>query len=229
MVLVLRQTQMRDYYTRFFNAKHSFTMRIFNRQIDFKIESFRFEEKVPNLYEQKAIRILATAYNPYWRDVDNFGQNLAAVIPLFGFPWAATIDDGFAMGYRIFNQTTIFENDGDTEVGFVLKVNFTGTVNNFKFENLVTGQYILVTGVFLNGYTLEISTVKGDKYVKVNGVSAVDRVDKASTLFLLDIGSNRLMYDATLGLTNCEVFLYYSPLYVNGMNVGVTNGIISFG
>lgn len=229
MVLLLRQTQNRDYYTKFFNAKHTFTMRIFNREIDFKVESLKFEEKVPNLYEQKAIRILCTAYNPYWKNVDNFGQNLAEVVGMFGFPWTATIADGITMGYRVFNQNTIFENDGDVEVGFTLKVNVTGNMTNFKFEHVGTSEYIRLVDNFVDGDVIEISTIKGQKDVKVNGVSAINTLDKASTMFLLDMGNNQLKFDADTGVTNCEAFLYYSPLYVNGMNVGVTNGTVYFG
>lgn len=229
MVLVLRQVQDRDYYAKFFNAKHSFTMRIFNRQIDFKVESFKFEEQVSNLYELKAMRILCTAYNPYWRSTDNFGQNLAGVVPLFGFPWIATIDDGFAMGYKVFNQNTIFDNDGDVEVGFELKINVTGEMYIFKIENLDTGEFIQILDYFSIGDVIEISTLRGQKEIKVNGVSAINTLDKASTMFLLNIGANRLKFSAETGVTNCSVFLYYSPLYVNGMNIGVTNGTVTFG
>lgn len=228
MVLVLRQKFNRDYYAKFFNAKHNFTMTIFDRQIDFKVESFKILEEIENLYENKKIQILCTALSPFWKSTDNFGENLAGVVPLFGFPWTATIDDGITMGYAVFNQNTIFDNDGDDEVGFVVEVDVTGDMTNFSFEHLDTGEYIRLVGSFVDGDTIRIDTRRGLKSITVNGSPAITQMDKTSIMFLLDVGSNRLKFDADTGVTNCNVFLYYQPLYVNGLNVGVSNGIITF-
>ncbi len=159
--------------------------------------------------------------DPYFYAHDDFGQNLAGVQPLFGFPWTPTKKSGIACGYRIFSDTTIFHNTGDEVVGIRVVFKATrGTATDPSFINQTTGKAVRLKGVTLNkGDTLELSTIKGDKYVKLNGVSVYAKVTRDSDIVYMLRGDNRLKFDAETGFTNIDVYLHYRPKYLSGLEV----------
>ena len=67
------------------------------------------------------------------------------------------------------------------------------------------------------GDVLEVSTVAGDCYIRLNGEDIFDKIDHMSDFFKLSIGDNFLQYSADIGETEMNVYLYYTPKYLNGL------------
>lgn len=205
-----------DSTLRYFKANKDLVMVIGERKINVAVESASIDWE-SGFYNDPRIELNLIAPDPYFYDVSDFGRNIAGIIPQFGFPWRYSPDDPVKFGYHEFTERTIFENDGDDEVGLKLKVEATGTVNNFKFENLTTGQYLKIMQELTEGDVLEVSTVAGDCYIRLNGADIFDKIDHMSDFFKLSIGDNFLQYSADIGETEMNVYLYYTPKYLNGL------------
>lgn len=209
-----------DYLQRYFAAGSEHILYVGHRKIKCCTELSKIERDRGNLHSAPVLILQMYAPDPYFYDVYDFGKNLAGIQPMFGFPWSATTQDGFATGYRIFHDKTIFENKGDVDVG--IKVIFKaarGTAENVRFTNLDTSEFVeVITSMELKD-TLEISTVTGDKYIRLNGVDIFNTVNRKSKFFALAVGNNLLKYSAHTGETNLDVYLYYVPKYTNGLVV----------
>lgn len=205
-----------DETLRYFKANKNLKMVIGERKINVVVEGV-IVNWTNGFYNNPEIELNLIAPDPYFYDVSDFGRNIAGIIPQFGFPWRFSPDDPVKFGYKEFTDRTIFENDGDDDVGLKLKVEATGTVTNFKFENLTTGQYIKIIQALNEGDVLEVSTVAGDCYIRLNGKDTFDKIDHMSDFFKLSVGDNFLQYSADSGETEMNVYLYYTPKYLSGL------------
>lgn len=205
-----------DETLRYFKANKNLKMVIGERKINVVVEGVIINW-THGFYNNPEIELNLIAPDPYFYDVSDFGRNIAGIIPQFGFPWRFSPDDPVKFGYKEFTDRTIFENDGDDCVGLKLKVEATGTVTNFKFENLTTGQYVKIIQELNEGDVLEVSTVAGDCYIRLNGEDIFDRIDHMSDFFKLSVGDNFLQYSADSGETEMNVYLYYTPKYLSGL------------
>ena len=205
-----------DFTLKYFKPNKKILMKIGNRKINCFVTDIKINW-ARSFHNEPTVTLNLIAPDPFFYDVSDFGKNIAGIIPLFGFPWTFSPDNPVKFGYKEFTDKTIFENRGDDKVGLKLKIEATDTVENVKFENLTTGQFIKVNQELTAGDILEISTVAGNCYIKLNGTDIFDKIDRMSDFFQLDIGDNFLQYSADVGETKMNVYLYYSPKYLNGM------------
>lgn len=207
-----------DETLRYFQYEKNLVLYIDKRKINCIVEKADLDYKF-GFYVDPILTLNLYCPDPYFYDISDFGQNIAGIQPVFGFPWKATLANGITMGYFMFSDSTIFENKGDRKVG--LKVIFKadrGDATNIQFTNLKTGQFIKLNNIRLNkGDILEISTIQGSKHILKNGINVYGNIDRLSDFFSLDIGDNLLQYDAETGKTNLDVYLYYTPVYSNGL------------
>lgn len=173
------------------------------------------------------------APDPYFYDVDDYGVNIAATVPLFGFPWTPAAPDGIAFGYKKFTGSTVYTNGGDLPVGFRVDISSNGgSITNPIFKSVESGQYIKINTVLEPGDKLVISTQTqqtqpyiddasmASQYVTLNGKNAFNLVEFGSTFFELQKGDNLLTYGADDNSADMDVYLYYNAAYANGMQVG---------
>ena len=92
-----------------------------------------------------------------------------------------------------------------------------GIAKNIKFSHLGTGEYLEILTDMEQGDKLEISTIEGSKYVKLNKQDIFNSINRQSTFFNISTGDNLLEYSAEEGQTNLDVILYYVPKYTNGL------------
>ncbi len=217
---------------KFFNPDYTGTMTVSNmgtvREIDYEIEGWAFS-KQENLDCPLEIVVDLSCPEAYFRNISNFGKNMASVIAQFAFPWrslASKVSDipapykymghqGFITGYKRISQYTDFINDGDVKTGIRVKMIATrGEVVNPFITYAEDGRYVKVIKNLNQGDTLEISTIEGDEYIKYNGANAYQYIDRQSQTFLLEVGDNNLSYGADSNSTNLDVYLYYVPKYL---------------
>lgn len=205
-----------DSTLRYFKANKNLVMVIGKRKIDVVAQSVNVNWST-GFYNNPRITIDLIAPDPYFYSTSDFGENIAKSTPGFGFPWRYSPDEPVNFGYKMFNDQTIFKNDGDDAVGFKLKIQAVGEVSNVKFENLKTGEYIKVIQTLSKDDELEISTVVGDSYIRFNGEDIFDKIDHLSDFFKIKVGDNVLKYSADSGETEMNVYLYYTPKYLSGL------------
>ena len=150
----------------------------------------------------------------YFNDMHDFGENIAAVVPLIAFPNLWYVDTGMVADYRRFESAVALQNDGDVPIGLKFNVRAAkGRVLNpviYLSENVYFRVYVDMQPNDL----LEISTVRRGKYVRLNGGNALNRTDMTSTFFEIEPGAHKVYYDAEDGMENMAIFLHRRPQYL---------------
>lgn len=223
---------VREQLISFFNPKYTGKLTANRngkqRNIEFEIEGFVIsdEETIDTEVSFTADLICA---KPYFKNVDNFGQNMADKTRLFAFPWRITKKaysdipapykyfgkSKMGMSYRTLKQEVSLYNDGDVETSVIVQFVATrGSVLNPCITDTKTGKYIRVMVQMEQGDVLEIDTDAHHQIIELNGVNAYQKIDKRSEPFSLAKKENYLAYDADENYTNLDVKLYYTPLYL---------------
>lgn len=191
------------------------------RKIAYRVSALTFRQKQLCAPAEFTLRLYCP--NPYWENVSDYGKNLAAAVPLIGFP--LILPDGaqphgrgsrrFLTGYTTTNRTAYLGNGGDAPAGIRAELTATrGQVVNPSLTLLDTGQRVRVLVTMAKGDRLELSTVPRQKTVTLNGENAFHLVDRDSEFFSVPVGGGRLEYDAQDGYTNLDLRLFYTPVYL---------------
>lgn len=226
-IAAICENKTRDFLVRFFNPKEDIkvTIKMYEntRWITGRVSDFRFvKNRVGN---RNAFEVAVTCPDPFFRDMDSFGKNIANIVKQFAFPFispvaAAQNQDGtyhwikdHVSGYRQFNTQLNLDNTGDIEAGVAFRVEAKGEVVNPVITH-ESGAFIRVKKTLAQGDILTISTVRGEKRIELNGINAFQYVDRDSDMFQLNVGANVIEYSAATGYTNMAVYVYYTPRYL---------------
>ena len=205
-------------------------------------ETYGFvESNEPNIFnkeETTQISILCPDSYFYSRDNEYVGTDSFSVREsIFEFPFSnesikSSLIEFGDIGY---NTEATINYDGDSEVGVVISAHATGPVSNIKFHNITSGydnyETIsldtvkmsnsstpgLTNNEIIAGDDIVISTVKGDKYIKLirNGeeYNLLNYINRDAKWFQLYMGDNTLSYEAEKGATNLTITIYYKMSY----------------
>lgn len=140
-----------------------------------------------------------------FRFPNNFGQVKPVVFASIGKAYSVTVD-----------------NRGGFSAGMIVRIRFSGEVQNPRVKNLTTGKFIGMTKTFQRGEHLELSTVPGSKHMTLWGADGAEQNvikyrDYRSTFDTQLIpGPNRLALDCDDldQRANMDVTIYYTPLYL---------------
>lgn len=225
---------------KFFNPKYTGKALIVlmgvPRNIEYELEGWTFKKQV-NMDENLKILVDLKCPDPYMLNVDNFGQNMARVTPLFAFPWRVSghnqvvaydaVDagnshylrgcalQGHVASYKVFKSDVLLLNDGDVPTGVQIRFKAArGPVTNPKITNTMTGEFVRVRVAMEQGDELVIDTDEHHQIIELNGVNTYQKIDRHSDPFQLVVGDNYLVYDADSNYTNMDVYLYYRPKYL---------------
>ncbi|MBD5504590.1 MAG: phage tail family protein [Lachnospiraceae bacterium] len=216
---------------KFFNPKYTGKMTINHsgteRNIEYELEGWNFVA-TNNVHNKLAIVVDLKCANPFWKNIDNFGQNMADISKHITFPWRVVKQKvvvpvpykgltlpGQITGYRTLKKEVYLPNDGDVQT--CLQIRFIaqrGPATNPKIMLLNTGQYVRVKIAMKQGDELLIDTDERHQVIELNGVNVYQKIDRMSEPFMLSVGSNYLEYDADENYTNLDVRLFYTPLYL---------------
>lgn len=217
---------------KFFNPKYAGKLTVnhsgIERNIEYELEGWTFVAKA-NIYNKLAISVDLMCPDPFLKNMDNFGKNMAEFTALFAFPWCVlknkvynTPDPykgltlaGQAAGYRTLNTNVLLANDGDVPCGLQIKFIATrGPVTGPKITHLGSGNFMHVNISMAKGDVLLIDTSARNQIIELNDVNVYQYIDRLSEPFELNVGDNYLEYDADENYTNLDVMLYYTPLYL---------------
>lgn len=226
------ENKSRDFLVRFFNPKNDIKLTIkmleVTRWIVGRVSSFRFVENRIN--NRNAFEVSLICGNPYFKDMDNFGKNVANIVKQFAFPFVSPVAparnqdgkyhwiQGHISGHKQFNNQVNLDNVGDIPVGVAFRIEAKGAVVNPRV-NREDGSYIQVGSslkplTMQAGDVLTIDTARGNKRIELNGVNIFQYYERGSEMFELDVGANRIKYTAETGYTNMAVYVYYTPQYL---------------
>ena len=157
--------------------------------------------------------------DPMFRNETPSNVVMADWLPQFRFPLIIPEDGGIVMGLRTPSTITAIENDGDTDCGFVVVFQATGTVTNPYIILIDTQETIKLDTTMEAGEVIEVSTIPNKKtVVKVKGNTMVNAFNEynfqVSTLFKFRVGTNSVRYGADDSSENLIVNVRYSPEYL---------------
>ncbi|MEG0165934.1 phage distal tail protein [Anaerorhabdus sp.] len=211
---------------KFFNPKNTIKLKMnwcySQAQIECEVDEFNWTT-IESMWEYLEGNLSLRCPYPYWSDLDNFGKNIAYITPMFTFPLAfinftdqkEKILHQQIMGYNSLSKEVLLNNKGDVptgvEVHFIAK---RGDVKNPKITLLTTGEFIEVIQDMIQGDEIIINTNIGHKGITKNGENIFKEKNKLSSFFQLEIGDNKISYDALENYTNLDVRVYYTPKYL---------------
>lgn len=216
---------------KFFNPKYTGKLTVNHsgteRNIEYELEGWNFVA-TSNVYNQLSIVADLMCPDPYFQNMDNFGQNMADISKHIAFPWRVVKEKvivpdpykGLALagqitGYRTLTKEVHLPNDGDVPTGVQIQfIAERGPCTNPKITLVGTGQFVRVMVDMKEGDVLMVDTNKRHQVIELNGVNVYQKIDRLSEPFELEVGSNYLEYDADENYTNLDVKLFYTPLYL---------------
>lgn len=190
------------------------------------------ESNKPNIFsEEEDTQISIICPNPYFISMSNGGMNTVVFFgdePVFEFPFSneSLTDPLIVFGNIKLRQEEIVPYDGDSEVGFTIKMHALGEVRQITIYNTKTRETMKIDTDILNEITgsgivagdeITISTIKGDKHITLlrNGeeINILNALGKDVDWFQLAKGDNRFAYICEYGAENLEFSINYQTLY----------------
>lgn len=164
---------------------------------------------------EESTQISVLCEDPLFYDVSDSGivvTGFSTTIPMFMFPFMnnSVTQRLIIMGAIEFRTNRIITYEGESEVGFLLDIQaMDDGVRNIRIYNTTTGEVMSIntdkitsiTGqAYSKGDTIEISTVKGNKFVHLirRGVrtNILNSLDKHPDWFQLAMGDNLIGFTA---------------------------------
>jgi hypothetical protein len=203
----------------FFNPKNVGVLIInysgVERSIEYEIESFN--SRINNIHDPLTFAVDLICPNPFWLELLESKEEIALWKGDFEFDLEIT-DEGIEMEHREPSLIVNTINEGDVECGMRIEFKALATLTNPSLLNVNTGEFIKVNKGMVAGEIISVSTYFGKKKITstLNGVAtnAINYIDYESTFLQLGLGDNLMRYDATSGIDNLEVSIYYMPQYL---------------
>lgn len=201
----------------FFNAKQSYRCIVhymgLERWCEGRLSKVAVSEG--NIYKPVTVQFTLKCLKPYLYSMDDYGKDIASVMPLEGFPYHAYPRwKGHPSGYYNFTRTVSIVNDGDTPTKARVVINATGDVENPAFW--VNGKYVRILDNLVRNDKVEIDFNAIPPTVRKNGVNIMGKCDRTSTFSDMDIqvGDNTIKYSADSGDIFMTCNVYYNKRYL---------------
>lgn len=151
----------------------------------------------------------------YWYSTDTQIAEYSQVFGSFHFIFPDN-DELFPIGVYNAQNTMTIQNDGD-ETGFTLEISG-GPAKNPTIHNIVTGEYMQISGDIEQGDIIRITTKTGNKTVTLEhgGVvtNIINRLVSGSAWLNLREGENKFALGAASGLRNLKIRLIHRNAYL---------------
>lgn len=163
-------------------------------------------------YLQKA-KMTFKFENPYWLSLDNFGKDIASIVPMVAFPYISPVGIGLPAGKFEFDQQVEIVNDADADTYPVITVKAKGNVTNPAI--IINGEQVKLTDALTVGDEVIFNFEAIPPTIKKNGVNALGLCDRTSNFDAMYFarGDNTISYDADDGSTNMSVSVKFYKKY----------------
>ena len=207
---------------RFFNPKYSFEVHMTYRgRTRWCVgEQTGFKASEGNMYERPQITWTILCANPYLLSEDDFGKDIAEILPMGGFPWGSLIkktdkvNRGALVSAYAFSRSVTVTNDGDVPSSMKVIIRAKGDVKNPSIR--LGDGYVRLIKTLKEGDVLIFDCTKKPPTVTLNGKNVMNLVDRKSSILGLrvDVGEAMLEYDAEDGYQRMSVTVYWNKQYL---------------
>ena len=213
-----------DRLNAFISPVEDYTLEYKGKKIQFRpdISVAYSREYIKNNEKVRRFLIQGTCPFPLFTDKEDTEIPFDKTGKMFHFPtdWGQENPLVFAVIGKAFQITVT--NRGGFSAGFIVRVKFSGEVQNPRILNMTTGKFVGVTRTFARGEQLELSTMPGNKHITLWDESGAKtdlikyRDYRSSFDTQLQPGANLIAVDcADLDQrASMDVTLYYTPLYL---------------
>lgn len=199
----------------FFNSKFVYKVYItymgLTRWFEGKI--YKFNLPNGNVYRRMTLSVTFLCPNPFLKSYEDFGKNIASVVPMSGFPYLCPQNIGVTAGKFNFAKMVVLENDGDVETYCKAVFKANGTVENPKLS--IRNSYVRIIDTMREGDVIIMDFTASPPTIEKNGVNYIGHCDRASAFdeMILNVGDTEISFDADDGSNQLEVSIYYNKLY----------------
>jgi hypothetical protein len=184
------------------------------------------EPKIFSNGESTLISILCP--KPYFFEKEPVKTTFSGSTPNFEFPWEnpSLTESLIEFGYVFINDEANVFYIGDIPTGVIIFINFLGPVNDLVIHNTITGESLAINSAklialtgsdFISGDLVILSTVQGDKYIRLyrnsNTINILNAIDFPADWFQIDRGDNVFSYTVDSGLSNVVFFIQHQIVY----------------
>lgn len=212
----------------YFPLKKKVTLKFETDNRTSEIEGY-VESNEPEIFsEEESTQISIICPDPFFYESKGSSSAFYGADPMFEFPFSneSYSEPLLLMGEIRMDSRAIVNYVGDVDTGMVITIHTLGDASNFTIYNVDTGESMAIntdkvktiTGVaFHSGDDIEISTYKGNKYIRLlrNGIytNIISAMSKGSDWFQLSVGDNIFDYQAEEGAENLMIMFSYRNAY----------------
>lgn len=183
---------------RMFRTADACTVYYTNRNRNVYIEGYVETVECDLFAMSEEMQISIICPDPYLKAMNMIIADISNEVAGFHFPFS--INDGEPIPFSVYiaNRESLVENDSESETGMVINIAVQRDCSTIKIQNIDTGQWIAVSGTYLEGDEIYINTNKGRKQIHLvrNGMASNIFPDLvAGSVFLqLAVGQNHFGY-----------------------------------
>ncbi|MCM1295669.1 MAG: phage tail family protein [Muribaculaceae bacterium] len=209
-----KNDQMRARVLAFFNPKYTYKIYLTYMGAIRWIQGRLKALKAPSgyIYTPQSFSAYFLCEKAYWQSVDDFGQDIAAVTPKWGWPYMDHPLYGRLADLSNFAREVVFEYDGDVPAAPTIILTADGEVTDPAI--LCQGSCIRIFDTMMTGDEIIIMTHPAR--VTKNGQNILNHVDRTSDFagMRMQPGKNKVRYEAGHGDNNLHVVLRYNKQYL---------------
>lgn len=171
--------QALDYFTSIVKSKQWVTLREIENGREIEIKGIATIPPYTRMAQSCEINLSIYCPKPYWEDINHVVGVIDDVINALNFPAQGQYFTQIGRPFGVIDKslTKDITNEGDTSVGAVFTLAATGEVVNPQITCSTgeqNGWYMRLNLTLKEGDEVKISTVKGDKYITINGSNAIN-------------------------------------------------------
>lgn len=212
-----------DYFTSIVKSKQVVTLREVEGDRDITIKGVATIPPYSRMMQSCEISLTIYCGQPYWEDLHQVIVDIDTSIELLHFPLEGQYftETGRPFGALDTSLTKTFTNESDTAVGMVINLIALGEVVNPRIvcgSGEQVGWYMQLNATLKADDKVEISTVKSNKYIAINGLDTYNGEPILNFLewqgndwLQLETGDNTFSITTKDGETNIN--LYYTLNY----------------
>lgn len=166
-----------------------------------------------NVYALQLLTVSFLCVEPYLLSVDDFGRDIAADEPRWGWPYMDNLTYKTIVSKFAYSGSVHIDYDGDAEADLRMTLSAAGKVVNPKI--LKGDSFVRVLHTMKEGDVIEIVT-SPTPTVKLNGENILNQMDRLSRFAPLKVqpGGNDYSYEADYGDNVLHVVLHYYNHYL---------------
>lgn len=207
---------LRDRAKRFFSPKHTYKVYLtyMGTTLWLSAELAAFKAPSTQIDQPQTWSAYFLAANPYWQSIDDFGQDIAAETPRWGFPYMDHPTRGVLVSVYNFEREVVFEYDGDVPAFPTIVLTADGDVTNPKIVK--DGAFVRLIDTLAAGDTVVVTTAPRAIGVTKNCANVLNKIDRASDFSGLQMlpGTNRVRYEADYGDNRLHAVIRYNKQYL---------------